>query len=119
MEQERLKDHILDLEKRLMTYTCLALDELLAEDFLEFGSSGRQFSKQDQLTGAHRGSGNPIAFTVTDFRIRILGPDTVQALYQSFRHEDRQYARRSSIWRKTDGKWKMIFHQGTPIPKQQ
>ena len=117
MEQERLRSHILDLEKRLMTYSCQALDELLADDFLEFSSSGRQFCKQDQLAGASCSPEADIPFTVIDFSIRLLGPDALLALYQTLRHDNHQYAWRSSVWRKTDGKWRMTFHQGTPIPK--
>lgn len=40
MEHSLLKEHILHLEKRLMTYDYKELNDLLANDFLEFGSSG-------------------------------------------------------------------------------
>ncbi|UCZ54915.1 nuclear transport factor 2 family protein [Bacillus shivajii] len=49
MEQSLLVEHILKLEKRLMNYDYKVLDELLADDFLEYGSSGNSFDKKAQL----------------------------------------------------------------------
>ena len=32
-------------------------------------------------------------------------------------NEDKKYSLRSSIWKYYDGKWKMVFHQGTLTDK--
>jgi hypothetical protein len=115
MEHTLLKEHILQLEKRLMSYDYYDLDELLAEGFLEFGSSGNSYTKKEQLDAANSGTTtNSINFTVTDFNIKFLASNVVLATYRTFRHNDRKNALRSSIWKLNEGKWQMIFHQGTP-----
>ncbi|UYB50055.1 DUF4440 domain-containing protein (plasmid) [Lysinibacillus capsici] len=115
MEHSSLEEHILQLEKRLMSYDFKELDELLAEDFREFGSSGNSYDKKVQLEVAKsKTTTNFIKFTVTDFNIKLLASDVVLATYRTFRHNDSKYALRSSIWKINKGKWQMIFHQGTP-----
>lgn len=111
MEHSLLEEHILNLEKRLMTYDEKDLKDLLADDFLEFGSSGKTYSKKAILDGT---TAHSITFTVTDFSIKWLSPDIVLATYRTFRHNDRKHALRSSIWKLNEGKWQMVFHQGTP-----
>ncbi len=116
MERQLLKDHILQLEKRLMSYEYSELDELLAEDFLEFGSSGTAYDKKQQLEAANRTAGeNNIKFTVTNFSIKWLDSNVLLATYRTYKDIDGKHALRSSIWKNQDDKWQMIFHQGTPI----
>ncbi|WP_246141197.1 nuclear transport factor 2 family protein [Bacillus marasmi] len=64
MEHSVLADHILNLEKSLMNYKYKDFDELLADDFLEFGSSGNYYDKKAQL-GVVKGidANNLIKFT--------------------------------------------------------
>ncbi|MCJ7841013.1 DUF4440 domain-containing protein [Lederbergia sp. NSJ-179] len=115
MEYLLLVEHILNLEKRLMNYDYKEFDELLADDFLEFGSSGNSYDKKAQLDAVKGiNTNNSISFTVTDFKIKLLATDVLLSTYQTFRHNDSKYALRSSIWKKNEGKWQMIFHQGTP-----
>ncbi|MFS0613922.1 DUF4440 domain-containing protein [Lederbergia ruris] len=113
--EELLLEHILNLEKRLMNYDYKELHELLADDFLEFGSSGISYDKKAQLDAAKAINMNkPIQFTVTDFKIKLLATDVILATYRTLRHNDSKYVLRSSIWKKNNSKWQMIFHQGTP-----
>jgi hypothetical protein len=49
MEHSLLEEHILHLEKRLMTYDFNELNDLLANDFLELGSSGNTYEKSTAL----------------------------------------------------------------------
>lgn len=115
MEHTLLKEHILGLEKRLMSYDFKELDELLAYDFLEFGSSGNSYVKKDQLAAVNRISTNrTLHVTVTDFNIKLLATDVVLATYQTYRQSDNTLALRSSIWKLNDDNWQMLFHQGTP-----
>lgn len=112
MEDLLLLEHILNLEKRLMNYDYKELHELLADDFLEFGSSGNSYDKKAQLDAAKTINMNkPIQFTVTDFKIKLLASDVILATYRTLRHNDSKYALRSSIWKKNNSKWQMIFHQ--------
>lgn len=45
----KIHDLIYSLEVKLMTRQIEYLQELLADDFLEFGSSGRTYTKKDQV----------------------------------------------------------------------
>ncbi|MDE5416134.1 nuclear transport factor 2 family protein [Alkalihalobacterium chitinilyticum] len=116
MEHLSLKQQILDLEKQLMTYDYNELFEHLADDFFEYGSSGNIFDKNAQLDVAREDPTvtNSITYTVADFSIKLLASDVVLATYRSLRHNDNKLVLRSSIWKNTQGKWQMIFHQGTP-----
>ena len=57
--------------------------------------------------------------TVEDFAARELAPDVVLVTYVSKKVAEDQLVistLRSSIWKRIDGKWQMIFHQGTMTP---
>jgi len=116
MEYLSLEEQILYLEKQLMTYSYNELNEHLADDFLEYGSSGNIFDKSVQLDAVRNDKTvtNSIQYTVTDFNIKLLASDVVLATYRSLRHNDSNLVLRSSIWKNIQGKWQMIFHQGTP-----
>ncbi|WP_199621329.1 nuclear transport factor 2 family protein [Paenibacillus alkalitolerans] len=113
MEFSSLEEHILYLEKCVMQYDVERMNDLLADDFYEIGSSGNTYTKQDQLDAA-ASTQTPIKYTVTDFKIKELAPDVVMATYRTLRHHDMKYALRCSIWKKNSNKWQMLFHQGTP-----
>lgn len=115
MDDSLLVEHILNLEMRLMNYNHEELDELLADEFLEFGSSGKSYDKKAQLDavkGINRS--NSIQLSVTDFKIKLLASDVLLATYKTFRYNDSKYTLRSSIWKDNEVNWQMIFHQGTP-----
>lgn len=114
MDSVMLEKHILHLEEQVMQYDVQKIAMLLADDFLEIGSSGNSYTKQNQLDAASIGINASIKHTVTDFKIKELSTDLVLATYQTFRHHDSKRALRSSIWRKNTDTWQMVFHQGTP-----
>jgi hypothetical protein len=63
--------------------------------FIEFGSSGRVFDKQ-QIIDALRGEATTARRSVLDFRISTLVPGIALAMY----------------WLIGE-RWQMVFHQGT------
>jgi hypothetical protein len=88
---------------------------LLADDFIEFGSSGGVFNKR-QIIEALQQEAPDSAYRVqlTDFTVRQLASDAMLVTYRAT-SEDRGGSRlRSSIWKLIDGRWQMLFHQGTP-----
>ena len=89
--------------------------DLLAEDYLEIGESGRRYAKSDVLEALKTEAGTD--FTIDNFTAIPFGPDTVLATYlvRKFIRKSRRESssRRSSLWRRSDGCWKMVFHQGT------
>jgi hypothetical protein len=51
-----------------------------------------------------------------NLKVRVLDVSTVLITYDSEATYDGvvEYAHRSSIWSRTEGRWVMRFHQGTP-----
>jgi hypothetical protein len=90
---------------------------LLADNFIEVGSSGRVFNKQQMIEGLQQEP--PIQRSLLEFKVSALAPDVILATYQAVRHsgsnEAPTYSRRSSIWKWMEGRWQMVFHQGTLI----
>jgi hypothetical protein len=86
-----------------------------AADFVEFGRSGRMYTREDII----RTEASPICATLPlpNLKVRLLDAHTAQLLYDSQCIHDGvvEFARRSSIWSRTDGGWVMRFHQGTPF----
>jgi hypothetical protein len=111
-----------DLEERLLQSATRRSPEevgsLLAVDFVEFGSSGSVYDRQQVIDGL--GQEQPMERSVTAFAVRELSKDTVLVTYRAERRDPlggrEWHSLRSSIWRLTDGGWQMIFHQGTAIP---
>ena len=121
MPADSLHHTIQDLELRLMTRyvrndPSLA-SELLADEFVEFGSSGTVYDKPSVLAAlAIDPTEGP---EVVDFVVRLLGPDLVLATYRTVRRpiagETERESLRSSVWRASGGRWQLVFHQGTPV----
>ena len=115
-----LAAHLFDLEQQLLQPStrrdATALTSLLAGDFREFGSSGRIYTRQqiiDQLAAE-----SPRHITLSDPLCRQLAEDIALLTYRSTRTialKAASHALRSSLWVRRDGRWQMLFHQGTPI----
>ena len=86
--------------------------KLLAEDFREFGSSGRLWSRAEILEALSIES--PVQITSHDFACQLLAPGLALLTYVSESPTHR--ALRSSLWRLEADQWRIVFHQGTPIP---
>jgi hypothetical protein len=93
------------------------LGDLIADDFVEFGGSGRVYDKQ-QVVEAIR-SEPPARRTIEDFAARSLAPGVVLVTYRARREDPggqpAAASLRSSIWTWRDGRWQVVFHQGTPL----
>ena len=93
------------------------LNELIADNFLEVGASGRNYNKQDVLKELLGESDTK--FTVKDFNTIEISPDTILATYQAEKEisgsNEKIISSRSSIWQNKNGNWQMIFHQGTNL----
>ena len=93
------------------------LDELIADEFIEIGESGKQYNKQDILTALPKQTG--INFFLSDFKATQISSDVVLATFHLEKEitESREkiISLRSSIWKNKNGKWLIVFHQGTPL----
>jgi hypothetical protein len=91
------------------------LTELLADEFVEFGSSGRVYTKDDLVAVLQAES--LVTQTTSDFKVTSLAPDVALLTYEIHRHsQPAMHTLRSSIWRRANGRWQMVFHQGTITP---
>jgi hypothetical protein len=85
-------------------------------DFFEVGASGRLYDRAFVLdTVARRwADGEPgDDLRGRDFHCRELAPDLYQLSY-TLSQGDRD-TRRTSLWRRVDGRWRILHHQGTVI----
>lgn len=89
------------------------ISELLSDDFLEFGSSGKVIRKCDVLFSA--GKPETITYQLDGFDFKMLGERHVLVTYRSVT-SSQEIALRSSIWAKEHGRWKMLHHQSTVVP---
>lgn len=81
---------------------------LLHDDFYEYGSSGRVWSRAT-VTSATAESTE--AIHATDVQARRVGPDAVLVTYTS--ESGGRRVLRSSTWVRENGSWLLLFHQGT------
>ena len=90
------------------------LNELIADDFVEIGTSGKRFNKQDVISKLVEQEKR--LFTIQNFNTIEISPDTILATYEvqieilntsltidSFR---------TSIWKNKNGRCQIVFHQG-------
>jgi hypothetical protein len=118
--QASLREHILSLEQRLLhpdlRQSPSELNLLLADDFVEFGSSGSIYHKHDVIDALQHES--PQLRSLTEFSVVALASDVVLATYRIAREGPTGHAPshslRSSVWKLNLGKWQLLFHQGTP-----
>jgi hypothetical protein len=120
-----MSNHIRSLEERLLDPAVRKDSEqvstLLADDFVEFGSSGRTFDKAQVLEYLRDELPQEKAL-IRNFVAKALSSKVFLITYRATRrdvsgvhHSD---SWRCSIWVKRDGRWQLQFHQGTKIPIQ-
>lgn len=110
---------ILILEKELLKpeirKSTEKLRELLSEDFIEYCSSGVIYNYKIDDTFYK----DNVSFELSEFNSKELSKDCILVTYKidKIYHKDNviKSSIRSSIWKLYDGKWKMVFHQGTLI----
>ena len=115
-----LATYLFHLEQQLLEPSTrrdvTALTSLLAEDFREFGSSGRIYTRQQIIDALAAES--PRAIQLSDPLCQQLAEDIALLTYRSTRTialKAATQALRSSLWVYRNNRWQMLFHQGTPI----
>jgi hypothetical protein len=122
----------IDLELFLLTpqarLSPATLEELLDPDFREIGASGRRWTRAEtistlsaELSGelsadlsaessAETADDGPIE--ATDFEMTAVASGVVLVTFQTVGRGRRSL--RSSLWRRSRGRWRVLHHQGTP-----
>ncbi len=114
---QQLEEQLLD---SVMRKDRLWVEKLLADDFIEFGSSGCIYTKPAVIDGLQ--SELALKRGLRNFKAQTLAPDVILLTYIAMTYNDtgveNSSSLRSSIWKLIDGSWQLFFHQGTPIPDQ-
>ncbi len=111
-----LEQSLLDPEVRRSTERMSAL---LADDFVEFSSSGVAYDKARllEVLEDEAMADNPITRSIVHFEVVAMGADMALTRYRLVRQrspaDHPTQSLRSSVWRRTERGWQMIFHQGT------
>ena len=117
---------VIALERALLTRevrsSAMALDELLDPEFTETGASGRRWTRAEILAelpdeaeaGARPGSPGPDRIADHAMAGRRLAADVVMLTFET--NHDGRRARRVSLWRRSGGRWRVLYHQGTLVP---
>lgn len=88
---------------------------LLADEFIEFGSSGCIFNKSQIISSLQQEvSEATVRISIENFLTRRLAPHVVLVTYRTVGSDPAVQRLRSSIWKFEGGRWQMVFHQGTP-----
>ena len=114
-----LEQELKDLEESHLRFdvrsSAESMGALLADEFIEFGSSGRILDRTAVLASI---SGNAACqFRIDSFAVRALAPGAALTTYRLSAWSDSEsQARvtlRSSVWVHRTGRWLLVFHQGT------
>jgi hypothetical protein len=116
---EELCAHLIDRERALLDPAvrrdCALVSELLAEGFLEIGSSGNVWSREQILELLAAEDYRQPA--MEDFKCALIAEGVALVTYRTVRMDtqsgDRTTTVRSSLWTKQSGRWRVRFHQGT------
>lgn len=96
-----------------------ALEHLLADDFGEFGASGRVYRRDvmiELLLQKDDGT-NDGELHSGDYALTPISADAAMLTYRTWRVRpdgSERHVLRSSIWKHDGQRWQMLFHQGTP-----
>ena len=91
------------------------LEELLDPDFGEIGKSGRLWTRGEMIAALVADTyPEQHSINFSDMSGRTVGPGFVLLTYVT--QVEGQRARRSSLWRQSMKGWRVLHHQGTPIP---
>ncbi|WP_440898078.1 DUF4440 domain-containing protein [Amphibacillus sp. Q70] len=121
MSAQNISCLLYQAEQQLLQRQLSDFETLLADDFIEYGTSGQIYHKQllmDSLTNQNQKGDAGIV--ISQFHCVQLSTDLVQATYQTKEPLNKnRVANRSSLWRRYQGQWQMCFHQGTLVSQDQ
>jgi ribonuclease HI len=106
-----------DLEESLWSastrFDRVYMDALLAEEFVEFGRSGRRYDRTQILEIP----AEEIDADLDRFAVKVVAADVALVTYRSVvRYPGGvQHAWRASLWAWDGERWRLHFHQGTAI----
>lgn len=89
--------------------------DVLAEDYLEFASTGIVYTRDEVIESMHQWHSEVHPTDpISDLAVAQIADDLFRSTYTL--HQPGRSSLRLTIWRKTNGVWRAVFHQGTVIP---
>jgi hypothetical protein len=88
------------------------LTKLISKEFVEYGSSGKIYSYTEAISGLLIET-KEIEYKIIEMNVKKLSDKIYLLLY--IMEINNIIFNRSSIWKKDNGEWKIIFHQGTKV----
>ncbi len=118
---EHVAQHLTYLEQSLLSPSVRRDRErvaaLLADDFVEFGSTGRTWTREQVLELLGKEEAEPPS--VEDLQCRAISDGVVLVTYKTVRTNEKTdkviVTLRSSVWSLKAGVWQLHFHQGTLV----
>lgn len=93
------------------------IENQMCDEFWEVGASGNVYTKQDvieTLLERYNDSNYQDIWETKDFALTQIAPDNYLLTYILIQNKTR-VTKRSTIWRMVHGGWKILYHQGTVI----
>lgn len=93
------------------------IETQLCDEFWEVGASGNVYTKQDVIETLLDRYNNPDYQDIWEakgFELTKIAPDNYLTSYILIQDKTR-VTRRSTLWRRINGDWKILYHQGTII----
>lgn len=88
------------------------VEALLDPDFREVGASGRLWDRAAMISAlVSASSAESKVAEASEMTATLMAGDLVLLTYVT--NQGVRRVRRSSIWRRTNGAWRLLFHQGT------
>ena len=117
----KLIDILIKKENQLLLpeirHSTTKLKELLSENFIEIGSSGKKFRLKEVLENLSKEK--DWSAKISNIEFRMINEDVAQLFYNCVIYHNLDdkgsYSIRNLNWTNESDTWKMIFHQGTKI----
>jgi hypothetical protein len=94
-----------------------AFEAMTSDDFWEVGASGARYDREFVWSVLERryADGAPDDWEVGELACRPLGGDTFLLTY--LLRQGARLTRRATVWERTAGDWRAIYHQGTEVTR--
>lgn len=90
-------------------------EQLMDEAYWEVGASGRRYGREFILNLVSTRPPDPTesSWLTRDFQCREIAPDNYLLTYTL--QQGARITRRSTLWRRVGGTWRILYHQGTLV----
>ena len=118
-----LRDLLVTLETTLhdssLRHDRARVDALLHPDFEELGRSGARYTRAETIAALASEPPCRNAIVSAGFELTVLGEDVALLTYRTAERAAgggiARHAHRCSLWLRAAGRWRMRYHQATPM----